>query len=54
VLADRGLGSPRVWQRIRQWGWQPGRRWQDTISVQPLGGRRCQRLCKTGSSALLV
>jgi len=33
-------GSPGLWQQIRQLGWQPGLRLQDTVSFQPLGERR--------------
>jgi hypothetical protein len=39
-LADRGLGRPRLWQPMRQLGWQPGLQLQDTVRCQPLGERR--------------
>ena len=40
VLADQGLWSPRLWKRIRQLGWHPVMRVQDTIRFQPAGQRR--------------
>ena len=40
VLADRGLWSPRLWQRIRRLGWHPLLRVQETIRCQPAGQRR--------------
>jgi hypothetical protein len=40
VLADRGVGSPRLWRPIRALRWQPVLRIQDTSSFQPLGQRR--------------
>jgi hypothetical protein len=40
VLADRGLWSPRLWKRIRQLGWHPLLRVQETIRFQPTGQPR--------------
>lgn len=37
VLADRGLWSPRLWKRIRDLGWHPMLRVQDTITFEPVG-----------------
>ncbi len=40
VLADRGLWSPRLWKRIRDLGWHPLLRIQDTTTFTPAGGKR--------------
>jgi len=40
VLADRGLWSPRLWKRIRDLGWHPLLRIQDTTTFTPAGGDR--------------
>jgi DDE family transposase len=40
VLADRGLWSPRLWKRIRDLGWHPVLRVQQTITFQPDGQKR--------------
>lgn len=40
VLADRGLWSPRLWKRIRDLGWHPLLRVQDTVTFQPDGQER--------------
>lgn len=41
VLADRGLWSPRLWCGIRQLGWHPVLRVQQTITFAPAcGGQR--------------
>lgn len=41
VLADRGLGSPRLWKRIRDLGWHPLLRIQRRTTVAPAGRERC-------------
>jgi hypothetical protein len=44
VMADRGLWSPRLWKRIRDLGWHPLLRLQNTITCQPVGqGRQPSR-----------
>jgi hypothetical protein len=40
VLADRGLWSPRLWKRIRDLGWHPLMRIQDTTTFTPAGHDR--------------
>jgi hypothetical protein len=40
VLADRGLWSPRLWKRIRDLGWHPLLRIQDTTTFTPAGRDR--------------
>jgi Transposase DDE domain len=40
VLADQGLGSPRLWKRVRDLRWHPVVRVHDTVSFQPLGQPR--------------
>jgi Transposase DDE domain len=40
VLADRGLWSPRLWQRIRRLGWHPLLRIQRQMIITPDGGER--------------
>ena len=40
VMADRGLWSPRLWKRIRDLGWHPLPRLQNTITCQPVGQGR--------------
>jgi hypothetical protein len=40
VLADRGLWSPRLWKRIRDFGWHPLLRIHDNATFQPCGGKR--------------
>ena len=40
LLADRGLWSPRLWQQLRQVGWHPVIRLQNTRSFQPCGQAR--------------
>jgi len=40
VLADRGLWSPRLFKRIRDLGWHPLLRIQDTTTVTPAGRDR--------------
>ena len=40
LLADRGLWSPRLWQQLRQVGWHPVIRLQNTSSFQPCGQAR--------------
>jgi hypothetical protein len=40
VLADRGLWSPRLWKRIRDLGWHPLLRIQDTTTFTPAGHDR--------------
>lgn len=40
VMADRGLWSGRLWKRIRDLGWHPLLRVQNTISFQPAGTGR--------------
>lgn len=40
VLADRGLWSPRLWQRIRRLGWHPVLRLPSTATFRPAGWRR--------------
>jgi hypothetical protein len=42
VVSDRGLWSPRLWKRIRDLGWHPVLRVQDSAYAQP-GGRDDQR-----------
>lgn len=39
VLADRGLWSPRLWQRIRRLGWHPVLRVRAATRCQPAGRR---------------
>src|SRR4051794_1059724 len=41
VLADRGLWSPRLWQRIRRLGWHPLLRVQRRTTIAPDGRERC-------------
>ena len=41
VLADRGLWSPRLWQRLRRLGWHPLLRIQRQTTITPDGGERC-------------
>jgi hypothetical protein len=41
VLADRGLWSPRLWQRIRRLGWHPLLRIQRRTTIIPDGRERC-------------
>jgi hypothetical protein len=41
VLADRGLWSPRLWQRVRDLGWHPLLRVQNHATFAPDGGARC-------------
>src|SRR4051794_14093516 len=41
VLADRGLWSPRLWQRIRRLGWHPLLRVQRRTTIPPGGRERC-------------
>ncbi|MBI4285090.1 MAG: transposase [Chloroflexi bacterium] len=40
VLADRGVWSPRLGKRIRDLGWHPGLRLQETVTFHPLGQER--------------
>jgi hypothetical protein len=40
VMADRGLWSSRLWKRIRDLGWHPLPRLQNTITCQPIGQHR--------------
>jgi hypothetical protein len=40
ILADRGLWSPRLWKRIRDLGWHPLLRIQDSTTVTPAGRDR--------------
>ncbi len=40
VMADRGLWSGRLWKRIRDLGWHPLLRLQNTITFQPAGTGR--------------
>jgi len=40
VLADRGLWSPRLWKRIRDLGWHPLLRIQDSTTITPAGRDR--------------
>src|SRR6478609_1665890 len=40
VLADRGLWSPRLWNRIRRLGWHPLLRIQRRTTITPDGGER--------------
>ena len=40
ILADRGLWSPRLWKRIRDLGWHPLLRIQDTTTFTPAGRDR--------------
>ena len=40
ILADRGLWSPRLWKRIRDLGWHPLLRIQDTTTFTPEGHDR--------------
>ena len=37
VLCDRGLYSPRLWHRIRAWGWHPGLRCDPGLTFWPEG-----------------
>lgn len=39
-LADRGLWSPRLWQRVRDLGWHPLLRVQNHVTFVPDGGAR--------------
>lgn len=50
VLADRGLWSPRLWKRIRDLGWHPLLRIQDTTTFTPAGRDRlpCRTLVVKG------
>src|ERR671938_397258 len=41
VLADRGLWSPRLWQRVRDLGWHPLLRIQRRTTITPDGRERC-------------
>lgn len=40
VMVDRGLWSRRLWKRIRDLGWHPLPRLQNTVTFQPVGQRR--------------
>ena len=49
VMSDRGLWSPRLWKRIRDLGWHPLPRLQNTITCQPVGqGRQVARELVSG------
>jgi len=37
VVSDRGVWSPRLWKRIRDLGWHPVLRVQDSAYAQPCG-----------------